>query len=85
VLKGDMDNTASGRSRFLNALQLLAYMAVIFLLSVRPVPESVPGFWQMDKLVHAVVYGVMGILALPTISWPGTQGYSVPPHSLRAV
>ncbi len=48
----------------MNSFILLSYMVLIFVLSVRPAPEGLPGFWQMDKLIHAGVYGVMGLLAL---------------------
>jgi len=72
-----MNNTAGSRPIVLNSLILLSYMALIFVLSVEPAPEGIPGFWQMDKLVHAGVYAVMGLLAL------GVTGRFVPAGSKR--
>jgi len=59
-----MNNTAGSKPLLLNFFILLSYMALIFVLSVKPAPEGIPGFWQMDKLIHAGVYAVMGLLAL---------------------
>ncbi len=59
-----MNNTATSKIFILNSLVLLSYMALIFVLSVKPAPEGIPGFWQMDKLIHAGVYAVMGFIAL---------------------
>ncbi len=39
-------------------------MALIFVLSIKPAPEGLPSLWQMDKLIHVGVYGVMGLLVL---------------------
>jgi VanZ family protein len=59
-----MDNPSSNKYVILNSIVLLVYMAAIFVLSVRPAPESVPGLWQMDKLMHGAAYAIMGLLAL---------------------
>jgi VanZ family protein len=59
-----MDNPPSSKSVILNSIILVVYMAAIFVLSVRPAPESMPGIWQFDKLAHAGVYAIMGLLAL---------------------
>lgn len=59
-----MDNTSTNKPVFLSLLLLLAYMVIIFVISVRPAPAGVPSFWQMDKFLHAVIYGIMALLAL---------------------
>lgn len=37
-------------------------MAVIFVLSVRPAPQGLPVFWEIDKLYHFIAYAIMGCL-----------------------
>ncbi len=56
---------------------LVLYMFVVFVVSIRPVAEELPGLWDMlhmDKLVHAAMYWVMGILSLRAIA--NTAAYS---------
>jgi len=48
-----------GYARYLPAA---AYMAFIFVISVRPVPEGLPDVWQIDKLYHFAAYALMGCL-----------------------
>ncbi len=59
-----MKRLAISKSFFLSSVVLLAYMALILILSIKPVSGVVPGFWQMDKLIHAGVYCVMALLVL---------------------
>lgn len=41
----------------------IAYMAVIFYISSRPLKElPIPQIWNFDKVIHAVEYGILGIL-----------------------
>ena len=54
----------SNKSLLISSLILLAYMVIIFNLSIKPPSEQTQMFWQADKVVHAGVYGVMGLLAL---------------------
>ena len=41
---------------------IVAYMALVLALSVNPMPERIPDYWQMDKLYHFGAYLVMGLL-----------------------
>lgn len=70
------NSMACGRRFLLSLLVLLSYMALILVLSIKSAPEGLSGLWQMDKLIHAGVYGVMGLLALRvTSSWfAGNKG-----------
>lgn len=43
-------------------LSALAYMALIFVLSIRPMPAELPNIWQIDKVYHFAAYAVMGAL-----------------------
>lgn len=43
-------------------MPLVVYMAIIFVLSVRPSPASLPDLWSIDKLYHLSAYFIMGIL-----------------------
>lgn len=41
----------------------VAYMALIFFMSSRPVPELIlPEIWNIDKVIHFIEYGILGIL-----------------------
>jgi VanZ family protein len=40
----------------------LLLCAAIYIQSAHPVPEAVPGFFFSDKLLHAMVYGVLAAL-----------------------
>ena len=43
-------------------LPLILYCLLIYIQSANPSPEELPTFKFMDKLLHFVAYGVMGIL-----------------------
>ena len=43
-------------------LPLIAYCLLIYIQSAHPSPEELPSFKLMDKILHFVAYGVMGIL-----------------------
>jgi VanZ family protein len=45
-----------------NWLLLIAYCALIYIQSAYPSPENLPSFILMDKILHFVAYGIMGIL-----------------------
>ncbi|MBE9531401.1 MAG: VanZ family protein [Proteobacteria bacterium] len=38
----------------------LIYVPIIFILSIRPMPESIPG--NMDKVIHLLVYSIVGVI-----------------------
>ncbi len=37
-------------------------MALIFYMSSRPAPEVIPDIWNIDKIIHFIEYGILGIL-----------------------
>ena len=43
-------------------LPLILYCLLIYIQSAHPSPEELPSFKFMDKMLHFVAYGVMGIL-----------------------
>lgn len=44
-------------------IPVIAYMALIFYLSSRPMPEEIlPEIWNVDKVAHFIEYGVLGFL-----------------------
>lgn len=43
-------------------LPLTAYCLLIYIQSDYPSPENLPSFAFMDKVLHFVAYGVMGVL-----------------------
>lgn len=43
-------------------LPLITYCALIYIQSAYPSPEKLPSFILMDKMLHFVAYGIMGIL-----------------------
>ena len=43
----------------------LIYVPVIFVLSIRPMPDTIPH--NMDKLIHVVVYSLVGLLFTRTL------------------
>ena len=43
-------------------LPLIVYCLLIYIQSAHPSPEELPSFKFMDKMLHFVAYGVMGIL-----------------------
>lgn len=46
----------------MRVLAVIAYVAVIFTLSSWSNPPSGPGLLHLDKIVHVVEYGILGIL-----------------------
>ena len=52
----------SRRDFFRYWLPLIAYCALIFILSSRPLPKEVPVFFGVDKVMHAAAWTVLGIL-----------------------
>jgi VanZ family protein len=68
------ERTVSGRLFTPRWLYVLAYVALVFVLSAQP-HLSLPGTWQYrDKLAHMIEYGGLGWLVYRAalISWPGT-------------
>jgi VanZ family protein len=46
----------------------VAYMALIFYMSSKPVPEGLfPEIWNIDKAMHSIEYGILGFLWLRAI------------------
>jgi len=43
-------------------LPIIIYCLAIFIQSSLPASESLPGFWQADKLMHAGAYALLGLL-----------------------
>lgn len=43
----------------------LVYIPTIFVLSIRPMPDTIPN--NMDKLIHVAVYSLMGLLFTRTL------------------
>ena len=43
-------------------LPLIVYCLLIYIQSAHPSPEELPSFKFMDKMLHFVAYGAMGIL-----------------------
>jgi VanZ family protein len=43
-------------------LPLIVYCMLIYIQSDYPSPEEIPSFKFMDKMLHFVAYGVMGVL-----------------------
>ena len=43
-------------------LPIIIYCLAIFIQSSLPTSESLPGFWQADKLLHAGAYALLGFL-----------------------
>jgi VanZ family protein len=43
-------------------LPLILYALLIYLQSAKPTPEQIPSLPLIDKLLHFVAYGIMGIL-----------------------
>ena len=59
----------------LSLLLALTWAGVIFFLSSQPGTDIPPPFPHMDKLLHALVFGILGALVLGAMR-PGTHGYS---------
>jgi len=48
---------------------LIGYMVLIFYLSSQPLEElQLPEIWNIDKLLHIVEYGVLGVLWLRALT-----------------
>lgn len=43
-------------------LPLIVYCILIYIQSSHPVPEEIPSFRFMDKMLHVAAYGVLAIL-----------------------
>ena len=43
-------------------LPIIVYCLAIFIQSSLPASESLPGFWQADKLLHAAAYALLGFM-----------------------
>lgn len=67
----------------LSLLLALTWAGVIFFLSSQPGTDTPPPFPHMDKLPHALVFGILGTLVLCAMR-PGTYGYSRA-HALTAL
>lgn len=59
----------------LSLLLALTWAGVIFFLSSQPGTDTPPPFPHMDKLLHALVFGILGTLILGAMR-PGTHGHS---------
>lgn len=69
-----MSNTNTVRNLFL--LCALGWAGVIFYLSSLPGVDVPPLFFGEDKLLHAVVFGILGFFALGAMKTTG-DGYRV--------
>ena len=59
----------------LSLLLALAWAGVIFFLSSQPGTDTPLPFPHMDKLLHALVFGILGVLILGAMR-PGEHGHS---------
>ena len=59
----------------LSMLLAIAWAGVIFYLSSQPGMDIPPPFPHMDKLLHALAFGLLGFLVLGGLR-PGKDGYS---------
>jgi VanZ family protein len=66
-----MSKQISRQLRF-NRLLACLWMLTIFWLSSQPKLAELPLFWGADKILHTVVFGILGILYLR--SWPALGG-----------
>ncbi|MBI1910473.1 MAG: VanZ family protein [Deltaproteobacteria bacterium] len=46
---------------------LALYMALIFIVSINPMPDEIPDESGIDKIYHAVAYAIMGFLMAKAI------------------
>lgn len=52
----------------------VAYMALIFYMSSRPAPEGLlPEIWNIDKVIHFIEYGILGILWFRALKTSGAN------------
>ena len=56
-----MKNLAGYRF-IINWLPVIIYCSIIFYLSSGPVPQEIPTYPNIDKLLHIVEYAILGIL-----------------------
>ena len=59
----------------LSLLLAIAWAGVIFFLSSQPGTDTPPLFPHMDKLLHALAFGILGFLVLGGIK-PGEHGHT---------
>ncbi len=52
-------------------LPAVLYMVLLFIISVRPMPEELPEFWQMDKFLHLGAYIVLGAVVVRALAGGG--------------
>ena len=64
-----------GWFRYFSMLLVASWAGVIFILSSQPGIDIPPPFPHMDKLLHAIAFGVLGFLLLGAFR-PGARGYS---------
>lgn len=56
----------------------VAYMALIFYMSSRPAPERLlPEIWNIDKVVHFIEYGILGILWFRVLKTVGVNNEQI--------
>lgn len=65
----------TGRLRHLSLLLAIGWAAIIFFLSSQPGTDIPPPFPHMDKVLHALAFGVLGFLVLGGMR-PGPRGHS---------
>jgi VanZ family protein len=63
------------RRAWLSAAAVVAYMALIFVLSSRRPPEPIEKLGVSDSWLHLVEYGVLGVL-LADLAWARTRRVS---------
>jgi len=54
-------------------LPIVLYMGLVLALSINPMPERMPEYWQIDKLYHFCAYLMMSVLWARAI-YNGTPG-----------
>jgi VanZ family protein len=59
------------RKRFAYRLVLAAYMAMVLVVSLRPMPSGLPEIVEIDKLYHFATYMVMAILLAMALQGEG--------------
>jgi VanZ family protein len=64
-----------GWFRYFSMLLVASWAGVIFFLSSQPGIDIPPPFPHMDKVLHAIAFGVLGFLLLGAFR-PGVRGYS---------
>jgi len=63
-----MEDTKTVKLFIYYRLPIIIYCILIFFMSSRPAPETIPALPHMDKLLHLIAYTVCGALFLRAFS-----------------